>query len=261
MGLSLIKYPAIDAKLKGMYAKQLSNTDLLELIRQPDSISVISSLKTKFKPLEFLKDDATRVETEDALDSVLIEDIKKIRIYLSEEEKKIFDIFISKYEIKCLKSILKNLISSSKIESNTADVDVWVNKIFKNIQGIVTAQTIPEYIDSVQKSDYAKTIEELVSKDNIPIFELETKLDKEYFLHLQRSIQNKSKEVKNIVGTRIDTLNIIWILRAKKYYSLSNEELKNLLIPIYYNLRKSNIEELIDANSFDEIQGILSKTI
>ena len=85
MGFSLIKYPAIDAKLKGMYAKQLSNTDLLELIRQPDSISVISSLKTKFKPLEFLKDDATRVETEDALDSVLIEDIKKIRIYLSDK--------------------------------------------------------------------------------------------------------------------------------------------------------------------------------
>ena len=67
--------------------------------------------------------------------------------------------------------------------------------------------------------------------------------------------------IKNIVGTRIDTLNIIWILRAKKYYSLSNEELENLLIPIYYNLRKSNIEELIDANSFDEIQTILSKTI
>lgn len=261
MGLSLTKYPAIDAKLKGMYAKQLNKNDLLELSKQPDVISVISSLKSKFSPLESIRDKATRVEVEDALDNVLIEDINKIKIYLSNDEQKIFSVFISKYEIKCLKSILKNLISSSKIESNTADVDVWVNKIFKNIQGIATAQTIPEYIDSIQKSDYSKIIEELVSKDNIPIFELETKLDKEYFLHLYRSIQNKSKEVKNIVGTRIDTLNIIWILRAKKYYSLSNEELKNLLIPIYYNLRKSNIEELIDANSFDEIQTILSKTI
>jgi len=75
MGISLIKYPAIDAKLKGMYAKQLNKNDLLELSKQPDVLSVISSLKSKFSPLEGIRDKATRVEVEDALDNVLIEDI------------------------------------------------------------------------------------------------------------------------------------------------------------------------------------------
>ena len=56
--------------------------DLLELSKQPDVISVISSLKSKFSPLEGIRDKATRVEVEDALDNVLIEDINKIKIYL-----------------------------------------------------------------------------------------------------------------------------------------------------------------------------------
>lgn len=260
MGFSLIKYPAIDAKLKGMYAKQLSNTDLLELIRQPDSISVISSLKTKFKPLEFLKDDATRVETEDALDSVLIEDIKKIRIYLSEEEKKIFDIFISKYEIKCLKSVLKNLISSSKIESNITDVEAWTSTIFKNIEKILNVQNVDEYLDAIKSSRYYLKISELVNKENIPIFELETSLDKEYFKILSKAVQGKSGTLKKIIGTRIDTLNLLWILRLKKFYSLPVSEIEKLLIPVNYELKKSQIKEIIEAEDYEEIQAILRKT-
>ena len=60
-------------------------------------------------------------------------------------------------------------------------------------------------------------ISELVNKENIPIFELETSLDKEYFKILSKAVQGKSGTLKKIIGTRIDTLNLLWILRLKKF--------------------------------------------
>jgi V/A-type H+-transporting ATPase subunit C len=260
MGISKIKYPTINAKLKAMYGKHLSNSDLIDLVKQVDIQSVVSQLKSKFIPLETIKDNATRIEIEDTLDNVLIEDINKIQKYLSSSEKEIFLKFVSKYEIKCLKSVLKNLLSSSKIENNMADVEVWTNTIFKNINGITKSRNINEYVSIAQKSSYWKQVNTLLETKEINVFEFETALDKAYFEILYSEIEEKSLMLKKLVGTRIDILNILWILRSKKYYHTSNQELSNLLIPIYYNLKKSTVNELITSANYEEAREILSKT-
>jgi V/A-type H+-transporting ATPase subunit C len=243
-----------------MYGKHLSNSDLIDLAKQVDIQSVVSQLKSNFIPLETIKDNATRIEIEDSLDNVLIEDINKIQKYLSSSEKEIFLNFVSKYEIKCLKSVLKNLLSSSKIENNMADIEVWTNTIFKNINGITKARSIEEYVSIAQNSSYSKEVNALLTSKEINVFEFETALDRAYFKILYEKIEGKSLALKKLVGTRIDILNILWIFRSKKYYHTSNDELINLLIPVYYNLKKTTINELINSATYAEAREILSKT-
>ena len=49
-----LKYPALNAKMKGMYANNLNTEDLEELLRQTDLKDAIYFLKTKFPSLENL---------------------------------------------------------------------------------------------------------------------------------------------------------------------------------------------------------------
>ena len=47
MPISAIKYPSINAKLKGMYAKRLKSDDILDLCKQNNLKSAVAILKNK----------------------------------------------------------------------------------------------------------------------------------------------------------------------------------------------------------------------
>ena len=58
----------------------------------------------------------------------------------------------------------------------------------------------------------------------------------------------------------IDMLNIMWILRAKKYFDVDAKTLKSLTLPIYYGLWKESIEEMINAHNEDDLYRIILNT-
>ena len=93
----------------------------------------------------------------------------------------------------------------------------------------------------------------------IPLEELEVKLDKYYFKKIFKSVEN-NKELENLIGTEIDLLNIITIYRSNMYFNYTEEEIKNILIPINYKINKKDISELINSTDFEEIIKILEKT-
>ena len=47
MPISAIKYPSINAKLKAMYSRRLKKSDLIDLCKQNNLMSVIAILKNK----------------------------------------------------------------------------------------------------------------------------------------------------------------------------------------------------------------------
>lgn len=61
-------------------------------------------------------------------------------------------------------------------------------------------------------------------------------------------------------GIQIDLLNIIWIYRAKKYYSLDEEQLRKIIIDVTYKLSKKSIDKMIKANALDDIKDVLMAT-
>ena len=108
--------PSINAKLKAMYSKKLKKEDLEDLMKQEYIKDAIIILKSKIKNLEDLSNDAKRVELENALDKIVIDDMRKIDKYLNGNNKKIWQKYILKYKIDAIKKIYENLITEeSKI--------------------------------------------------------------------------------------------------------------------------------------------------
>lgn len=264
MDFSMWRYPGINSKIRGMYAQNLSYDDLNELIRQKDLKSAVYFLKNELDSLKNIDDNSARDDVEKSLDLIFINDIRKIYRLLSNKGKELFMQFLLKYEIKCVKSVLKKIVINSSLDNNLSNVDLWCNNIFLNIKDITSANNIEQFLEIISKRPYYKIIknylDEIDDINKASIFELESRLDKFYFQRFYKSAKNQNKELANMVGTQIDLLNIVWIYRAKKYYNLSDKQLKNVVIDVNYKLSKKNIDKMMKSNSFTEFKDLLLKT-
>ena len=260
MKISLIKYPNINAKLKAMYANRLTKENIDDMIKQNNIKNVVLLLKSKSDIFKNSEENIDRLEIEKLLDESLINDILKIKKLLNKEDNKLFDLFLRQYEIKCVKSILRKLYS----EDNTNDIIVenvkmWTNSLFNEIKGIETIENFDDFFKAIERMEHYNFIKKYQNQENINIFEIENEIDKLYFEELYDSVKF-NKNLKNIVGSEIDLLNIEWIIRIKRFYNFDTQRLLNILINRYYKIKPSTLKNIIEKDSFDNINSILNKT-
>lgn len=259
MSISAIKYPSINAKLKGMYAKRLKNDDLQDLAKQNNLKSAVAILKNKSSSLKVLSEDADREEIEKVLNGEIIYDIEKIVKYLDKNDTQIFNLLISKYEIRCIKRAIKLLYSKNEYDEN---IKIWTNTIFTDLKGLESIKSIDEFLKIINNTKYKKILKKyFVNKDTeYSIFEIENELDKMYLKSIYNSAGN-NKNLKKMIGAKIDFTNILWIYRMKKYYNFSEDKIEKSIIDINYAIKKNQILLLVKAKNIEELNEILKKTV
>ncbi len=259
MSISAIKYPSINAKLKGMYAKRLKNDDLQDLAKQNNLKSAVAILKNKSSSLNVLSEDADREQIEKVLNGEIIYDIEKIVKYLDKNDTQIFNLLISKYEIRCIKKAIKLLYSKNEYDEN---IKIWTNTIFTDLKGLESIKSIDEFLKIINNTKYKKILKKYFeNKDTeYSIFEIENELDKMYLKSIYNSAGN-NKNLKKMIGAKIDFTNILWIYRMKKYYNFSEDKIEKSIIDINYALKKNQILSLVKAKNIEELNEILKKTV
>lgn len=262
MKLSLM-YPSINTKLKAMYANKLNTEEFTELSKQPDSERALLFLKSIKDEFKTLSETADRIEIETQLDKNLIKDIQKIERLLSDNSKYYLKIFLSKYEIRCIKSVFRKIYSRSILDEDLENVEIWTNVIFKELDGINNVTNFEEFLNLIKKTPYYKVFKNYIGQDikNINIFEIENKLDIMYFKNMIKIAKDKRNSIlKDSIGSQIDLENILWIYRIKKYYNFSEEQIINTLIDYFYKLSKDEILKLIKATDYNDFKKVLEKT-
>ena len=259
MSISAIKYPSINAKLKGMYSKRLKNDDLQDLAKQNNLKSAVAILKNKSSSLNVLSEDADRKQIEKVLNGEIIYDIEKIVKYLDKNDTQIFNLLISKYEIRCIKRAIKLLYSKNEYDEN---IKIWTNTIFTDLKGLESIKSIDEFLKIINNTKYKKILKKYFENKNTEysIFEIENELDKMYLKSIYNSAGN-NKNLKKMIGAKIDFTNILWIYRMKKYYNFSEDKIEKSIIDINYALKKNQILSLVKAKNIEELNEILKKTV
>ncbi len=259
MSISAIKYPSINAKLKGMYAKRLKNDDLQDLAKQNNLKSAVAILKNKSSSLNVLSEDADREQIEKVLNGEIIYDIEKIVKYLDKNDTQIFNLLISKYEIRCIKRAIKLLYSKNEYDEN---IKIWTNTIFTDLKGLESIKSIDEFLKIINNTKYKKILKKYFENKNTEysIFEIENELDKMYLKSIYNSAGN-NKNLKKMIGAKIDFTNILWIYRMKKYYNFSENKIEKSIIDINYALKKNQILLLVKAKNIEELNEILKGTV
>ncbi len=204
MNILDLKFSSINAKLKAMRAKKLTKKeDFYKLIKQNDFKSAVFTLKEEFEILKDLKEDSDRIAIEQELDKITIEDIKKIYRLLEKKEKKVFMIFISKFEADCLKSVIKSLTNKIDMNKKLENVNLWTSIVFRKIHGIAKVNTINEFLYKSSKSLYYDTLSQYFSEqediNKISIFKIESLLDKTYFEILYKESKKINKDLEELI--------------------------------------------------------------
>lgn len=255
-----IKYPNLNSKMKGMYAKRITKNDLEDLIKQNSLKSAILLLKSKCDIFKNADENIDRLEIESLLEKSQIDDILKIQKLLGNKDKEIFEMFLLQYEIKCVKSIFRKLFSDDKTDDIIIqNVKSWTTSLFKDIRGIETVKDFYEFFEAIKRMKYNKILKKYQEQENINVFDVENEIDKLYFETLYDTVK-KEVNSKKIIGSEIDLLNVLWIFRIKKYYNFESEKINQILIKRYYKLTPNIIEKIIQTNSFEEIREIMKKT-
>ena len=256
-----IKYPNLNAKLKGMYEKRISKSDLEDLVKQNSLKNAILLLKSKYDIFKNSDENIDRLEIESLLEKDQINNILKIKKLLNKKDTEIFEMFLLQYEIKCVKSIFRKLFSDDKTDDIVIQkVKMWTVTLFSDIKGIETVQNFYEFFEAIKRMKYNKILKKYQEQDNINVFEVENEIDKLYFETLYDMIKDEVKS-KKIIGSEIDLLNVLWIFRIKKYYNFENEKINQILIKRYYKLKPNTMKKIEQANTFEEIKEIMKDTV
>ncbi len=256
-----IKYPNLNAKLKGMYEKRISKSDLEDLVKQNNLKNAILLLKSKYDIFKNSDENIDRLEIESLLEKDQINNILKIKKLLNKKDTEIFEMFLLQYEIKCVKSIFRKLFSNDKTDDIVIQkVKMWTVTLFSDIKGIETVQNFYEFFEAVKRMKYNKILKKYQEQDNINVFEVENEIDKLYFETLYDMIKNEVNS-KKIIGSEIDLLNVLWIFRIKKYYNFENEKINQILIKRYYKLKPNTMKKIEQTNTFEEIKEIMKDTV
>lgn len=256
MSVSSMMYPNLMAKLQGMYAKKIKKDALEELMKQNSTKQVVALLKSMNDEFKGLEDNPKRIKIKIFLDHIFLTDVQKISRLLNKNDKKILYEFLSVYEIRCIKSVFRRVLSGN-VEEQTSDVINWTKVLFKKLRGLETIKNKKDFLGFVKRTKYSAFFEKAEDSN---IFEIENELDKFYFEHIMKVAMEYNASLEDMIGEKIDLNNIIWIYREKKNYHFEEAKVRKTVIPICYKLKKQELDTLIETNNENEMIEILKKT-
>ena len=264
--MNVVKYSAVNSKIHALKSNLLTEDNYRELIGMRSISGIARNLSEKDAYSELFKkvDPETihRRDLELLIRNKIIDVLNKFRNFFHGPEREIVLLLLKKYEIENLKLAIRNALTEAKGDVRDLSTKFYNLGSFAEInpQSIALCKNTDEVLDALQGTVYYAEIKHILetgtksTKNSVYI--LETSLDKWYISTMKKNIQKLNSEeregvLKNI-GMYVDLANLEWILRAKKFYSVSAEELYNSLFHTGYRLKQDYLRMACDTKSVNE---------
>lgn len=266
---SIAKYAAVNTKIKALERKFLSSEQYNKLVETKDYNEAVKYLKEETPYYDVLKEydieDIHRKQLEHILKENYIKNFHKLSHYFSGDYKKLFSILFIRFEVEDLKNIFRaKYLGKSKDE---IELLITYRSPLSHVDydKLIEAKDVYEVGEYLKNTKYYKHLGHVIEgiKEE-GLFRIETALDFIYFNSIKKFIKNLNNEDKELMskflGIYNDLLNIQWIFRGKKYYTMSPEELLNYTIYNGYKLNINSLKELCYSKDMEEFFKLVSNT-
>lgn len=259
-------YYAIKIKLtakRGRIFKKIDWDKILDFTSVEQLTEYLKKSETFQDVLKDVKDDIHRGNLETILERYKILEIEQLLHYYSGAYKDFIKAFLTEADIRDISLILRKIARNEDL--NNIEERFIHSEKFTNIpyNKLILSKNIYEFVDNLKGTPYYNDLRSLTSEDAIKReFHIEMKLYVSYYKALFEKAEKLNKDdrdaVKNIIGSIIDILNILWIYRAKHYYHITSAEALNYSLENGKELKFDMLKKLCFAESekeFDEIVG------
>lgn len=267
---ALMAFSGITAKIRAMEKNVLQEADFMDLVSLESVPQAVVFLRQNPAYTRILKsldeNELHRGEVEKKLRISVYDDFTKLYRFSNQDQRSFLRVYFKRYEVEIIKEYLRSIFDHRKVHLNLSDFEDFFAKHSKlDLQAMSNCNTIDELVALLRNTDYYASLKRLENVDKSTLFDYEMALDLYNFTTLWKRIteaqeKHESANLEKALGTKYDLLNLIWIYRCKKYYSMPAADIYAILIPVNYRISKHEIQELVEAESMDVFDAVIAKS-
>lgn len=268
MSGGLLKYSGLVTKTRAMHGRLLGE----------EAFSVLAEFSTVEEIISFLRESAGyaptyksheeivhRAQVEAVMDDSLYADYGKLFCFANREQRKGLEIIFFRYEVNVLKTSLEYACKGGRKEE-PANLNLFFERHAGfDTKAVTSAASLRELSAALAGTKYEQIFSRFTDSSNMSIADCASQLDVYYYQSAWR-MKDKLPDgglrriFTRILGTEIDWQNIMWMYRYKHYYNGKPGDIYANTIPIFYRLKKTEFQRLLETETAEEFLKILGGT-
>lgn len=186
---------------------------------------------------------------------------------LSSMPRELITYWMRRYELINLKALLRGKLSATspeEIYEELVDLSPFESVPIGPLLHSEDAGELLRQLESTQYAEMARLARRIYEEQR-ELFGIEAALDRQYFAGLLKRVNGleagEQRQLRPLIGTLMDQVNLVWLLRYRFDYGLSPPHTYFLLVPTGHHLNSRRLLELVRADSFDQVRDGLPRTL
>lgn len=191
----------------------------------------------------------------------MIEIFEKLIRFTPNKVKNVILILLREYEVENIKILIPYIVRG-EIPQKEDFMDIHRCSIIK-MKDLLSVAQFSELNEVLKKTDYYEAFQHayksyILTKSQ---FIFDTQMDIYYYKMLCNSLKGLGvtdrQRAEELIGFRIDLLNLAWLCRLKLNFHMPEEEILSLLLPGGKFLRNEDVKRLLKGNDLKAILEFL----
>ena len=267
MAGGLLEYSGLVTKTKAMRARLLEADDYAVISEYESVTDFIAFLREQpaYAPVfERHGEVAHRGQAEAVIRDSLYMDYCKLYRFSGVQPRSALQFVFSRYQVNVIKNCLQSAMEGNGREL-TLSGGFFERHADFDLRAVMAACSVQELIQAVAGTEYEALLRELETETGQNYADYAFALDIYYYKKIWKEIAKVSdKETRQILeqifGTEIDWQNLMWMYRAKRFYSMGEADMKKHRIPVSYRLKPAETNRLLETESAEQFVEFIRQT-
>lgn len=259
---------ALCAKVHAMLGKALDSKDydaMMNMKSVPEVARYLTEHTAYSKVFKGISAASVhRGELEELLRADLKSDTARLMPYMNSGTRKFMELMVIEDSISAIKVCLR-LLSIGNTDG-ALDQLSSISEFKISIKDSLPEQFgVDDFIALLKNTPYYDALKVFIGKpDRQAPFHMEMALDtywtKMVFRYAKKYLSPaESKAVLKIYGTEFDFENLTFLLRCKRTFDMSDEEIYASIIPQYYRLSEATVLNIVKSASYNDAMNIIQE--
>lgn len=266
---SLLTYSGIVTKLRAMQSQLITDDEYQKISEFQSMSDLVGFLQRRpaYRPiLASLETDYRRKDVEQLLTYSIYAGFERIYKFANREQRAFMDIYFKRYEVSMLKRCFRLALDHRAHVFELEGFEKFFRRHSRlNIDRLQNAYSMPELVEALKGSEYYSVLKPLLENPKATLFDYETAIDHYYFALIWKACPKLCSggdltALSNAYGAKFDMINLNWIYRARRYYSMKPADVFAMLIPAGHKLSRREVRKMVEASSSEEFSQILGQT-
>ncbi|MGE5222078.1 MAG: V-type ATPase subunit [Omnitrophica WOR_2 bacterium] len=255
-------YAAINARVRAMVSTLLSPQEWVELINASDFPALISLLRRTVYGSYLSQVDESELTPRRAvyqIQSQMADNFVTLLRAAPDQTCPLLTQLYREFEVDNLKAVLRGIRSGASWDQIRYVLFPLGEMSVLPAEEMVQSGSISAAVELLRGTPYYDTLSHAMRRFNIEqsLFPLEVALDLDYWRTIWEEINRLSRQDKEqalkIIGSLLDVNNLMWAIRYRVYYKLSEEEIINYTLPFGYQVRDADIREIASGADIPQV--------